>query len=421
MRTRTIDGRRYAPVLVAAALLAALAVAAHAREHRHVEAIQAQGEIVEDLLLDVGIRIFDPGLPRDEEALDELEEKGVFTDVREAEARYLPVRLMDTLQTTGNWGAVRVVPAGTDAVDLTVTGTIVESNGRRLILAVRAADAAGGTWLEKTYRHRADPRAYRESKDGIVYMPFQSLYNEIANDLLAARDQRDAGELRELRAIAELAFAADLAPDAFAGYLDVDRRGRTVLARLPAADDPMVERVESIRERDYLFVDTLTEHYANFYAQMDESYRNWRQFSYEEEKARAKARRQARTRKVLGALAILGGVVAAAESGPEGGAIADVAVIGGSYVIRSGIAKGREAKMHKEALSELGESFDAAVEPMLVEVEGRTLRLTGSIEAQYAEWRRLLREIFHAETGLPLDPDSGAPITATPPAGSQES
>ena len=40
---------------------------------------------------------------------------------------------------------------------------------------------------------------------------------------------------------------------------------------------------------------------------------------------------------------------------------------------------------------------------MLDEVEGRTLRLTGSAESQYAEFRRLLREIFAQETGLPLD------------------
>ena len=42
---------------------------------------------------------------------------------------------------------------------------------------------------------------------------------------------------------------------------------------------------------------------------------------------------------------------------------------------------------------------------MLVEVEGQTLRLEGSAETQYAEWRSMLNEIFTAETGLSVAPD----------------
>ena len=48
-----------------------------------------------------------------------------------------------------------------------------------------------------------------------------------------------------------------------------------------------------------------------------------------------------------------------------------------------------------------------AFPPVLIEVEGRTVKLEGSAETQFGEWRRLLREIFAAETGFPLDPDTG--------------
>ena len=68
-----------------------------------------------------------------------------------------------------------------------------------------------------------------------------------------------------------------------------------------------------------------------------------------------------------------------------------------------------------EALKELAAPFDAEVAPMLVEVEGQTLRLEGSAETQYAEWRRLLNKIFAAETGLSVDPDDSVP-TAEPTA-----
>ena len=68
--------------------------------------------------------------------------------------------------------------------------------------------------------------------------------------------------------------------------------------------------------------------------------------------------------------------------------------------------------MHYEAIQELAASFDAEMQPLLVEVQGETLRLTGSAEAQYAAWRKLLRRIFEEETGLPVDPDT--PVERSP-------
>jgi hypothetical protein len=35
-----------------------------------------------------------------------------------------------------------------------------------------------------------------------------------------------------------------------------------------------------------------------------------------------------------------------------------------------------------------------------VELEGQTVTLSGSAEAQYEEWRRLLKDIYAAETGF---------------------
>jgi len=38
---------------------------------------------------------------------------------------------------------------------------------------------------------------------------------------------------------------------------------------------------------------------------------------------------------------------------------------------------------------------------MVVDIEGRSLQLKGSAEEQYAEWRRLLKQLYENETGLP--------------------
>ena len=69
--------------------------------------------------------------------------------------------------------------------------------------------------------------------------------------------------------------------------------------------------------------------------------------------------------------------------------------------------------MHKESIRELGESFDSEVEPLVVEVEGQTRRLTGSAEERYREWRRILREIYAVETGGVMDAELPAQDSGT--------
>ena len=110
-------------------------------------------------------------------------------------------------------------------------------------------------------------------------------------------------------------------------------------------------------------------------------------------------RAKARKRKWLGGLLIFAGILS------DDRGLQDAAILGGVAVIDSGVQKGKEAKIHLEALRELGASFDSEIAPLRVEVEGHTLRLEGSAENQFSEWRRLLREIFTAESGLPLDPN----------------
>jgi len=308
------------------------------------------------------------------------------------------------LQSTGNWGAVRVMPEDTSSAEVTVTGEIIKSTGKDLVVEIQVQDASGQTWFEKRYKQEADVLAY--SPDQVKKKdPFHALYGAIANDLLVERQKRSQAELMKLRHIADVRFAADLAPVAFEDYLSLDRKERYRLEHLPAKDDSMMARIADIRERDYTFIDTLNEYYATFTTSMEEPYDNWRSFSYEEQLALEKLRRQARMQKIVGALAIFGAVVA-----PGGGSTAesvarDVALIGGMAAIQSGMAKSQEAKMHVEALRELGGSLDVEVTPLVVEVEGETLRLSGTMEGQFAEWREMLRQIYAEETGLPVDPN----------------
>jgi hypothetical protein len=402
MTNATIPQRRMAALWtrLALAALAALGVSACVVETRPVDrvnAVQATTEIAVSQLLDVGVQLLDPNIPTDEK---DQEEKKIFPDVRKAESRYMPMRLRSTLEGTGHWGQVRVVPMEENSLDVMVSGKILESNGMTLKLEFTVRDASGRTWFTKVYQAPADTRSYRDTS-GRPRDPFQNLYSEVANDMLVARQKLAMNDLESIRRVAELRFASDLAPYAFKDYLKQGKKGIYEVQRLPAEGDPLPARIQLIRERDYAFVDTLNEHYAVFSDNVAEPYQNWRRYSYDELEQETAARRSATSRKLLGAAAIIAGVVAGTNSNTYvGSAAATAGIMGGVYAVKSGFDKAAEAKMHSDSLKQLGQSFQSEVQPMVVEVEGRTLQLTGTAEEQFHEWRRLLKELYENETGI---------------------
>ena len=380
--------------LIVVTLLVSACAGSRTISYDTVDVIQAEDDVPEHALLDVGIMIFDPGVDENEEATD----NNVFPDVRRAEAHYMPYHLKKTLEGTGLWGSVWVLPEHSDAVDILIWGRIDHSDGLEVKLSVGAWDATGKEWLNKKYKDRIPQKAYSKYRD-LTVDPYQDLYNEIANDLLAVRNKFSEKELKSVRHVAELRFAADLVPSAFAAHLEEDD-GRYAIRRLPAVDDPMVQRMRAVRDREYTFVDTLNEYYASLYYEMAPSYEDWRKMSREETLNYQELNRAAWTRGLLGLAAIVGAVMYESQAGGGNAAITNTAVLMGVTGIMSGLEKNREAKEHSESLRELGESFDSEAEPLVIELEGQTHRLTGTAEQKYIEWRRLLHEIYSSETGF---------------------
>jgi hypothetical protein len=80
--------------------------------------------------------------------------------------------------------------------------------------------------------------------------------------------------------------------------------------------------------------------------------------------------------------------------------------------VLSGIQRYGDAKVAAQEVKELAGSFGNEAATQTVELEGRTLKLTGTAEEQYREWRRLLAQIYSEETGAPSGP--GATTTPAP-------
>ncbi|MCP5471021.1 MAG: hypothetical protein R3E75_05785 [Steroidobacteraceae bacterium] len=414
--------------LLAAGLLAAGCVVKETKPLPKIAAVQATQQIPEDELLDVAIHEFDPGLPQDIGDEDALAQRRIYPDVRKAEARLLPATLRATLESTGQWGAVRVAPQSVQFVDLIVDGRILVSTGTELSLAITARDAAGRVWIkDKVYRGPADIGSYRTEAALRARDPFQNVYAQIANDLVAARSKLAPAERREIRRIAALRFAEDLAPEAFAGYLRKGERDLVQLLRLPAAGDPLLERVERIRERDTAVIDTVDGYNSNFAEKLQDSYGGWRRTSFDAIEKEDRARSQARTRSALGAAAVLASIFVPGNCAANDydcrrieSAARTAGAVGGTAAVLSGIKKFSDAKVAAQEVRELATSFQNEAAPQVVELEGRTLKLTGTAEEQYREWRRLLAEIYREEAGgtaTPLEPVAtpGAATAQEPP------
>ncbi len=349
----------------------------------------------EDLLLDVGVTVFDPGI----DELDRDEEERVSPAIRNAEARYAPFLLAETLQRSGNWGAVRVLPNETSTMDVYIHGQILQSDGEGMRINISVRDSTGAIWYTKEYEEHISEFAY-EASQRQANDPFQVIYNTIANDLLAWRKANLTEQrIGTIRTVSELQFARNFAPELFEQYLSVNNRGITEVARLPADNDPSLQRIREIRQRDNLFVDTVQDYYANYARQMRVPYDSWREQSYQATMTLDRVEASARRRFIAGTAAIVGGIAAASSSNAAVQTGALVGVGAGAYMIKSGFDKSAEAEIHIAALQELGESLEQEVAPRMIDLDDRTIMLNGTVEEQYKQWRDILVEMYQAETG----------------------
>ena len=382
------------------------------------ELVVAVSTVDEAMLLDIGIVAFDPGIP----ANNKPEKTGIYSDIRHAESKYIPYHLKTTLQGTGHWGAVRVIPSTKAFTDVIINGAIKRSDGEYLSLDISVSDAAGRHWFSRSYEMQTGMTSYSNRRDR-RRDPYQKVFNDIANDLQQYVAALPSKQLQRTRQISELQFFADMSPVAYSGYLQADEDGIFRVQRLPAENDPSVARMRQIRERDRLVVDTLNEHYANFYYGIAIPYRGWRKNARQEAIKFRQTKRSAQMQALFGVV-VLAGSTQIDTSGSSSRntnninrALQYQAMSRGLNSIWAAINRNRDAGMHLDAIAELSESFGNEAAPMIVNVEGQERRLTGTAEVQYESWRRLLREIYEAETGFTQAIEVGVPARVAEPSG----
>ena len=204
--------------------------------------VVAKGEVPEARLVDVSIDLFAPGVS--DTPPSPMLEKGIRASVRKSESRYIPTHLRNTLQSTGQWGAVRVVPGGAGWAELLVTGKILKSNGKDLELELRG---------ERRHRPRlARPHVRAAGRHhGVRQGPPARRPRPVPGALQPHR-QRPAARARAAQAEASsptrarspsCASPRTWHPTPSRAISRPTAPARRTIVRLPAADDPMLARV----------------------------------------------------------------------------------------------------------------------------------------------------------------------------------
>ena len=350
-------------------------------------------QIPDTALLDVGIPTLNDGLYLADE------DDTVFPEVRFAEAIYFSNQLAKVMEKSGAWGAIRVTPSANVIMDLYITGTILQSDGETMDLEIQVKDSSGKQWFAKKYKQTTGKYAY-DRRLKRLGDPFENLFIRIANDLLAYREKLSDQQAIELRTISELRFAKSFSPEAFDNYVSERRDGTLKIDRLPAENDSILMRVRKIRERDYLYVDTMQDYYDGFSQQMHFAYQDFRRASYDSVVRARQLDRQGNRRIIAGIGAILAGIYGRSQANTRVTSDASTATAAvGGFVLKSGLEKKQEAAAYNESIAEMGSSLEAEIAPQVIELEDRTVTLTGTVQAQYQQWQDLLHKIYKQERG----------------------
>lgn len=350
--------------------------------------------------LDVIVPVFDPGLS---EKAEMYAEPGVWPELRRAEANRFAHKLKLALEETGAFGAVRVTPDTTAAGDLYVLGAIEESNGQSVAINLEVRDSSNARWFGRSFEHTVVQGFYKNirNKGTDAYDP---VFARAAAYVVERLDRQPDADLERLKLLTDLRFGASLTEEAFTNHIEREA-DRYVLTSYPSAADPMLRRTKDVRVRDQMFVDDLQDHYRAFNDKMDESYRVWQEHSLIEVEAQRKAKRKALLQGLAGA-ALVGLGIAALSTMPSSTAATTAGLAGGvvgAIMIGKGFQTSKEAKVHRDALNELGESIDVELAPQVVEFDEQTEKLTGDAKEQFGQWRAFLKKIYEQERTPEVD------------------
>ncbi len=346
--------------------------------------------------LDVAISVFDPNISK-------LKNDDVWEELRKAESVRFAYKLKTFIEETNKFGAVRVVPDLNATSDLYISGKILESNSEDVELDIKVADISGNLWIDDEFEHTVPDDFY--DRGGYNEDSYDPVFKKIAKKIEEKLQFISTKNLDDLEHISDLRFGLSLSEESFSENIFQDEKGKYTIKTKLNKSDPKFIRLNNLRVRDQLFIDELQVFYMNFDENIDSSYLTWQRQTFQEKQAESKARGEA-VGKAIGGILLLGAAVAAAVAGVQSNnantqTLGTLGAIGGGVagasLLQDSFKKSAEAKVHRDAIEELGRSLDVEMSGKVIDLNDETIELTGTAKEQFSQWRLFLKKIYEKE------------------------
>lgn len=373
--------------------------------------------------LRLAIPVLDPGIPI---STEEQEKEGIWPELRQAEAVLIATKLKEWVHRFNQFDEIVISADSSVSADLYLLGRIEKSDGETMELAYQIVDARGKNWTsERNKSHRVE-LGWHERYGNTEKDPFDELYYEIAEDLYEELKDRGKShvkqkefnqrqgtnsarlsELEQITTVRKLAFASYISSSNYGDFLTISE-GRYRIVKAPSEESQDWARMESIMHRDKEFIGVIDSYYEGYVDQLAKDYKQWQHASFPIAREVRIAKRNRNFKALTGAALLIASAAAlkdgaaadgdgSAELGVQVGAAASSALLLGAF---------RDNHLRKEAteeINELGKSMHNSIRPTRINLDGKVVTLTGTVQEQYQEWSSLLLDLYKSAED---DPDA---------------
>ncbi len=354
-----------------------------------------------EIYMDVAIPVFDPGFPTERDGTidyDEIEEEGIWPQVRRLEANRFAIATKEALGETKSFGSINVTPDASALADVYVLGKINYSDTETVEIGVKVMDAKNTVWGEEEFEYRVSEGWYRDAMSR-GENPNGPVFEQIAKFVYDLLIKKSDAYKQEVQMVSDLRYAQMYSPESFSQYLTQGRRGEIELVSAPSDSDPMLRRVRAIQAKDEQFIDSLQETYDSFWVTTEEPYRKYQKETLPEAKKIRELEAERTTQQVTAGLFAVASVLLGSNSSSTAGQVAaagaGIAAIG---TLSEAIKTNKELHAQRDLFDEMGQNLDIQVADQIVEIDNQRIELQGTASEQYYQLRARLKDIYDMES-----------------------
>ena len=353
-----------------------------------------------EIYMDVAIPVFDPGFPTDSDGsidYDEIEEEGIWPQVRRLEANRFAIATKEALGETKSFGSINVTPDASALADVYVLGKINYSDTETVEIGVKVMDAKNTVWGEEEFEYRVSEGWYRDAMSR-GENPNGPVFEQIAKFVYDLLIKKSEAYKQEVQMVSDLRYAQMYSPESFSQYLSQNRKGEIDLVSAPSESDPMLRRVRAIQAKDEQFIDSLQETYDSFWVTTEAPYRKYQKETLPEAKKIRELEAERTTKQVTAGLFAVASVLLGSNSSSTVGQVAaagaGIAAIGS---LSQAIQTNKELHAQRDLFDEMGQNLDIQVADQIVEIDNQRIELQGTAAEQYYQLRSRLKDIYDME------------------------